>query len=251
MTTRGHRHGGIMNFHEEQSTFKTGPWASCPILGILTDPSYGTIFMDDFFMYGATGDMWTLVEDAGKAGTDAVLDDAAGWYQHYCDGDDNDESYLASEGESWKLASGKPLWFEAKVRLTEANTDDANWIVGLIEGGGAANTLLDNGGGPPANYDGVCFFKVDGTMYIQFETSIAATQVTNATFNAFVSGTAYRLGFHWDGVSTVTPYVNGVAGTAHTMATTGGECNACFGVKAGGANEEAIEIDYIKIVQLR
>jgi hypothetical protein len=35
------------------------------------------------------------------------------------------------------------------------------------------------------------------------------------------------------------------------MAATGGECNACFGVKAGGANEEAIEIDYIKIVQLR
>jgi len=243
----------VLNFYDKinGATFKDGPWAHCPILAILADPSLGTIFLDDFFMFGATGDLWTIVEDAGAGGTDGVQDAAGGWYKHFCDGDDNDEAYLATEGESWKLETNKPLWFEAKIKLTEANTDDANWIVGLIEGGGAANTLQDDGAGPLANYDGACFFKVDGTMKVQFETSIAAAQVTNATLADFTSGTAVRLGFHWDGVGTVTPYVDGVAGTAHTMAATGGELNACFGVKAGGGNEEAIEIDYIKVVQLR
>lgn len=233
------------------TTFRDGPWAHCPILPIMTDPSLGTIFFDDFFMFGATGDRWVIVEDAGAGGADAVQDAAGGWYKHFCDGDDNDEAYLATEGESWKLEADKPLWFEAKIKLTEANTDDANWIVGLVEGGGAANSLQDNGAGPPADYDGACFFKVDGTMTVQFETSIATAQVTNAALATFVSGTELRLAFYWDGVSAVTPYVNGVAGTAHAMAATGAEANACFGVKAGGGNEEAIEIDYIKVVQMR
>lgn len=253
MQTASFWKNNVLNFFDKDkhAAFQTDLWANCPILAIMADPSLGTILFDDFFMFGVTGDLWTVVEDAGASGTDAVQDAANGWYKHFCDGDDNDEAYLASEGESWKLAANKPLWFECQLKLTEANTDDANWVVGLIEGGGAADTLADNGGGPPADYDGACFFKVDGTMTIQFETSVATAQTTNASLATFVSGTTYRLGFYWDGVSSVTPYVNGTAGSAHTIATTGGECNACFGVKAGGANEEAIEIDYIRVVALR
>ncbi len=252
MQTRTYWKGNNLNYYDETNNpeFCVGVWASCPILAIQADPYLGHIFEDHFDMFGATGDRWTVVEDAGAGGTDAVQDAAGGWYKHYCDGDDNDEAYLASEGESFKLATGKPCWFEARIKLTEANTDDANWVVGLMEGGGAANTMQDNGAGPLADYDGCCFFKVDGTMAIQFETSIATAQVTTASVATFVSGTAYRLGFYWDGVETVTPYLDGVAKTAHTMAATGLEANVCFGVKAGGANEEAIEIDYIKCVQI-
>ena len=230
--------------------FQAGLWAKCPINAINHDIGMGTILQDDFFEF-TEADTWTTTEDAGKSGTDGINDETAGWYKNFCDGDDNDESYCHSVGETWKMASGKPLWMECKVRLTEAATDDANWIVGIMEAGGDANTLLDNGGGPAANYDGACFFKVDGDMSIQFETSIATAQVTADVVGTSVSGTAYKLGFYWDGVSSVTPYVNGVAGTAHAMATTGGEANAVFGVKAGGTNEEAIEIDFIKIVQIR
>jgi len=251
LQTRSYWKNNVMTFYDEGelAAHRSGLWAGCPILAIMCDPGVGDIFMDDFF-YFTEADIWTTTEDADKTGTDIITDAKNGWYKNFCDGNDNDESYCITTGESWKLVSGDPLWFEARIKLTEANTDDANWIVGLTENPGA-NSLLDNGGGPAANYDGIVFFKVDGTMKIQFETSKAAAQTTNATLATFTSGTAYRLGFYYDGGTTVTPYVDGVAGTAHSLTLSGlGEMNAFFGVKAGGANEEAIEVDYIKIVQV-
>jgi hypothetical protein len=250
--TRTYWKENVLNYYDDQlnQSFKSGPWATCPILAINADPSLGHIFFDDFH-YFTEADRWTTTEDEGKTGTDGVQDAVGGWYKNFCDADDNDESYCIAEGEFFKLVANKPLWFEAKVQLTEANTDEANWIVGLIENPGA-DTLLDNGGGPSASYDGFCFFKVDGTMKVQFESSTAATQVTNATLADFTSGTAVRVGAYFDGGTTITPYVDGVAGTAHTLNLTGqGELAPVFGVKAGGTNEEAIEIDYIKVVQVR
>src|SRR5690606_23604712 len=59
------------------------------------------------------------------------------------------------------------------------------------EGFGVANTLLDNGGGPPADYDGVCLFKVDGGTRWNFESSLRTTQQTTE-----LDVTAGGSGFH-------------------------------------------------------
>lgn len=234
-------------------------------LSILANPSNGFVFFDDFTEMVSTkaaqSGHWAVTEDDGASGTDAVQDAAGGWYKHYCDGDDNDEAYVHSNCEVFKFLASKHLWFEAQLKLTEANTDDANIIVGLSENVGADH-LLDNGGGPPANYDGVCFYKVDGTMAWGFETSVAAAQVTTASLVTHVSANIFRLGF-WARPTSATAfsvmpfYKNITAGTAgafgtpHTMALGGGEMEAFFGVKAGGANEEAIEVDYIFVAQQR
>jgi len=242
----------VMNFYDSvnNASFGLGVWANCPMLAILSDPSLAHVFFDDFHEFGATGDMWTIVEDGSETGTSGILDRAGGWIAQYSDGDANDEAYLATKGESWKFASGKPMWFETRLEWTNSATTAGNFIVGVFEGGGDADSLVDTHAGPPADYDGAVFFKVGGGAVINFETSIATTQVTNATFGTFVSGAIYRMGFYWDGVGYVTPYLDGVAGTAHAMATSGGECNIAFGCKSDGA-EELIEVDYIKCVQMR
>ena len=140
---------------------------------------------------------------------------------------------------------------EARLKVDEANTDDANVIVGLSDAAGA-DMLLDNGAGPAASYDGAVFFKVDGTLAWQFETSNAGDQVTNAAVGTYTDDTFAKVGFYFDGATTITPYFNGTAGTAHTISCTGlQEMHLFFGVKTGSTNEEAIEIDYIKCVQLR
>lgn len=252
LQTRSYWKNGVMTYFDEseQAAHRVGVWAGCPILSILCDPGLGRIFMDDFDEF-TEDDAWnTIAEDADKTGTDGVQDSNNGWYKNYCDGDDNDESYVEHTGETWKLTTGDPMWFEARVKLTEADTNKANWIIGLMENPGA-NSLQDDGAGPPADYDGIVFFKVDGTMNVQFETSTATSQTTTAALGTFASATAYRVGFYYDGATSVTPYLNGVAGTAHTISLTGhGEMNIMFGVKAGSANEEAIEVDYIKAVQI-
>ena len=66
-----------------------------------------------------------------------MQDAANGIYKHFCDGDDNDEAYLVSTNECWKIAAGKSLWFEARVAFTEGNTNDMNAGLGLSDAAGA------------------------------------------------------------------------------------------------------------------
>lgn len=246
----------VLNFFDPVNNpeFKTGVWANCPTLAILADPSIATVFFDNFFAQkstkAASAGNWTVVEDDDASGTDGVTDAVGGVYNHYCDGDDNDEAYLATTGESWLMATGKPLWFETMFTFTNSATTAGVFCVGIADGGGGADTMQDTEAGPLASYDGFFFFKESGDTYISFESSVAAAQVTNTALQAFVSGTTYRLGVYYDGVTTITPYVDDVAGTAHTMATNTSEGNIFFGVKSNGA-EEYIAMDYIKCVQLR
>lgn len=248
---------GTMNFydHKGHPAWRFGLWANCPIQAIKCDPQLGHVFFTDFFEH-TDGDAFTnAVYPAGAAaGTNAVTAGIGGWYHFYCDGDDKDESYEVSTGESWLFASGKKLWFECSLKLTEANDDDASWVIGLMDVAGQ-NALLDDGAGLAATYDGAVFFKVDGTLTTYFGSSNAGTPATTTTMGTFVSGTAVRLGFYFDGTattSTITPYINGVAKTAQTITLSGLEEMELFmGVKAGDANEEHLEIDWIKCVQLK
>ena len=221
--------------------FQAGLWAKCPLSAIRQDSSIGKIFEDDFHSQTSTKaaqtGVWVIVEDDGASGTDGIQETRGGWYKQFCDGDDNDESYMATKGSHWQMKSGKPLWIEFEVNWTNSATTAGAFIVGLMEGGGDANTLADTEGGPPSDYDGLCWFKQSGETAVSFETSIATAQVTNAAFHTFVSGTAMVLGAYWDGVGTVTPYINGVAGTPHAMAATGALAKACFGCKSNGAEE--------------
>lgn len=228
----------------------TGMWKDCLVSA---DPQYATYYFNDMFDY--TEADWTITEDGSESGTSGQQDDVNGWIAIYCDGDDNDEVYFAQVGEAYKIADGKDIWFEAKIKLTEAATDDSNWIIGLSEGVGADH-LQDNGAGPPATYDGIVFFKVDGTMTVQCESSLASTQVTDADVGTFTSGTAVRLGFHVRAQSSTIAscdfYVDGTIQAQNSITYSGhGEMQLFFGVKAGGTNEEALHVDYIKIVQLR
>ena len=248
----------VMNFYDHKShpAWRFGLWANCPIQAIKCDPSLAHVFFKDFFAH-TDGDAFTsaVYPVGASAGTDGVFAGIGGWYRMYADSDDNDEKYNVSSGESWLFAENKKMWFECSIKLTEGATDDANWIIGFMDVAGE-NALLDDGGGPAASYDGAVFYKVDGTMSTMFETSNATTQATATTMGTFVSGTAQRLGFYFDGTattSTITPYIDGVAGTAQTITLSGlEEMELFFGVKAGGGvPEEVLEVDWIKVVQLR
>jgi len=213
-------------------------------------------FHDDFlYGYDTTFD-WAVVEDAGADTGDALTDAAGGILNVGCDGDDNDECYVSSKAEIFKFAASKPLIFEARIQLTEANTDDANWIIGLSDTV-AANSLVDNGAGPMASYGGAVFFKVDGSMYIGVETSNTTTQATSATALAFVSATWYTLRFEFDPNDGTTGKVTffAASGTGAfqrlaqkdiTLASLA-EMHVLLGVKAGGANEENLLVDYVDI----
>lgn len=212
-------------------------------------------YWDDFFQYDATATVgnYVVTEDAGADTGDAL--DATlpnGVLNVGCDGDDNDECYVATVQPITKFQTNKRVWFETKLKLTEANTDDANWCAGLCSVY-AANTMVDNGAGMVTTFDGAMFYKVDGTMKIYFMVSNGATQGTPLDCGTFTSGTSYTLGFLYDyndGVTAnVTPIVNGVAKTVQELTISGLDAilYAVLGVKAGGTNEEGLKVDYVNV----
>jgi hypothetical protein len=219
-----------------------------------------TLF-DEFHTY-VDADEWTLT--ATDAGT-AAVGDAAGGVITIAASDgteaDNDESYLHTTHECWKVAADKPIMFEAEVSFTEANTDDANIMIGLSDTV-AANTLLDDGGGPAASYDGAVFFKTDGATVWSVESSNATAQTTTAT-NITAGGSYQTLRIEIQPTSSTSAevkyFIDGVqcldangATIKHTLTITGlAEMHMLFGVKNGDTNGETLLIDYACCTQLR
>ncbi len=217
-------------------------------------------YFDDLFEYDATATVgnWAVTEDAG-AGTGDALDATlpCGVLNVGPDGDDNDECYVASINKITKFQTDKKVYFECKVKLTEANTDDANWCAGLCSVY-AANTMVDDGAGMVTTFDGAMFYKVDGTLKIYFLVSNGAVQGTPLDCGTFTSGTWYTLGFLYDyndGVTAyVTPYVNGVAKTTQELTISGLDAllYAVLGCKQGGTGtEEALKVDYVRVLTER
>lgn len=178
--------------------------------------------------------------------------------------DDNEEAYIYTP-ELFKFQDRKPFSVIGRMQYAEANTDDANIIFGVIEGGGAANTLLDDGAGPPADYDGACIFKVDGGTRWNFESSVGTTQETDELDYAAGGSGFVTLGLDFVPLSSseieITPWIDTAGGNAlvqcrkynvnprvplvkHTRSYSSvGEMALVFGVKNGGANTEVLTVD--------
>lgn len=213
---------------------------------------------DDFFHYTTTENFTSILTDSGTA----TVSDAVGGILTITASDgtvaDNDEAYVSSTAEAFKFAASKPLYFEARVALTEANTDDANVIVGLADAF-AANTLLDDGAGPKASYSGAVFYKIDGGTAWLAECSIAGTQtavtLTGATFPG--DGTYQKLGIEFiptsASVATVKFFIDGslVGSTEAFTYTSATDMEIGAGVKNGGANNESLLVDYLFCSQVR
>lgn len=96
---------------------------------------------------------------------------------------DNDEAYIGWTNKNLVPTNLKPIVFQTVIQFVEGNADDINVIAGLMSTS-AADALLDNGGGPPASYSGLVFFKVDGDTVWQVESSVAGVQTTTRLSNA-------------------------------------------------------------------
>lgn len=238
----------------------TALWKHAPLLG--NDRSLAFEFFDDF-LYPASATAsdvmaWTVGTD-GSSGTDAFQDAAGGIVNLVTAAADNDYKAWSSVAENWKFVAAKELWFEARFKLAEATVNDSAFWFGLTDtlttGGFQANAA-----GPLASYDGALIWKDEDGTVLSFETSNAGTQATTASLAAFTTDTWTKVGFYFDGTattSTITPYYDigsgWVAGTAKDITLSGlEEMHAVMGVKAGpGGAAETLQVDYVRIVQLR
>lgn len=238
----------------------SGLWAGAP--SVLDHDQSFFIVYDDFVnpASGTVSDVQAWVRTTGAGGTAVFQDAAGGIFNVVTAATDNDHVSYSSFTESFKFASGKELWFEARFKCAEATVLESTWWFGLTDtittGGMQANAL-----GPLATYDGALIYKTPETaMTVNFETSNAGTQATLSAFATAITDTWHRAGFYFDGTattSTITPYFhNGTSwtkGTAQNITLSGlEEMHLVFGIKAGPtAAAETLQVDYVKCLQLR
>jgi hypothetical protein len=242
---------GILGWRNSTYSPANSMWYDCPLREISQDPSIAFVWREDFKNFTTAYDGLTnTLTDSGACAM--VASTHGGVIQlEPSDGTvtDNDEGYLGSTTALIVPTSARTIWLEARCKFTEANTDDANIGIGFSSTY-AANALQDNGAGPAANYYGAMFFKVDGGTTWSCEVSNAASQTTNAGVATRTSGSFVRYGIKLEGLSLATFYIDGVAVSSCASNLPTAAMGIFFGVKNGDTNEEALQIDWFKLVMI-
>ena len=217
---------------------------------------------DDFAAF-SSGGVWTDTSpDSGAAVNGG--DGLGGRVTLATGATDNNECYLHSTRELFLFSPQRPIVFEARVQYAEANVDDANVCLGLMDAVGA-DALVDNGGGPKASYSGMLFYKVDGETVWQAESSVGSSQTTTVLSatgaldrraHAAVGSVfeTYRIEFRplTTTEAEICFFLNDVHVAKHLISYSGAtEMQALIGVKAGGANSEQVVVDYVSCLQVR
>lgn len=215
----------------------------------------------DFYNFATGTDGWTsLVVDGG---TSVAVNDAVGGRVTLTTGaTDNNEASLRSTTEIFLVAAGKPLFCEGRIQYTEANTDDANVFFGFMSAL-AANSLIDDGGGPRASGSIAGIYKLDGGTVWRCvtrdndgeEVTASVTTAGGASFQTLRveivdSRSAYAtVAFYVD--DTTLKDSNGKDITHTFTVASATEMNFGLYVKAGSANSETPIADYLGAWQLR
>lgn len=199
----------------------------------LPDPTGWHEYFNDFVTYVA-GD-WTIT--ATGAGTVALTDINGGAILITNAAADNDAQYLQKKGESFLMQSGKPAFFKARFKVSDATQSD--FVMGLQV---TDTTPLDA-------TDGIYFQKDDGSATITaYCRKDATTGSTSLATTALVSDTFIVLGWYYDGKSEVVVFVDDVKiGTLDASATylPDTELTVSFGVQNGEAVAKTMTLDYV------
>ncbi len=205
-------------------------------LGQLAGPQFHTYFED--FDYYAAAD-WTVTETQACA-TQALTDGDGGLLLLTNTAADNDLVALQKVGESYRFASGKKLFFEARFKVSNATQSDV--VMGL--------QITD--ATPLDVTDGVFFLKSDESTTISLLVEKNNTATTTSV-GTLADDTYIRLGFYYDGNSSIQAFVNGtyVATSATTNLVDDEDLTISFAIQNGNAVARTMTVDYIYVAKER
>jgi hypothetical protein len=252
MSTKSYYAGGLgssgpqLNFTDDLLSPAKGTslWQSCPLLAIMEDPTVGHIHFDDFHQLTKAADNWILT--AATTGT-AVAGVLAGGVATLDAGaiTDGQGPQIQSAGVDFIPAAGKDLWFETRLKVSHVSGDFFFGLTALDTTLVATSALTIS--------DGIGFESFTGDGVLVASSEKATVRGTVAAVKTLVAATYVKLGFVVRGVTDVTFYVDGVANatlllTANipVLALTPG-----FTVHATGTDQAVLDIDWVKVVQLR
>lgn len=202
-------------------------------------------FFEDFLLpYDSNQWDSNNVDGGGDSGEVCTVNDgAAGELTLTTNDAEDDAEQRTYVTESFKLVSGKKLWFEARAKASVATEIDV--MLGLI----ANEDLTGVGDNLPA--DGLVVKSDDGDTKLDVNSSKDGTD-DGAADVATLDTDYHRYGFYYDGAGAVEAYVDGAkVATLNSTICEDEELATSIMVKAGDGNARTLTVDYIRVVQER
>jgi hypothetical protein len=195
-------------------------------------------YYEDFDYYVAAN--WTVTETQAGA-TQALTDGDGGLLLITNTAADDDLVALQKVGESYRFASGKELFFEARLKVSDATQSDV--VIGLQI---TDATPLDVS-------DGVFFIKADGSTSVSLLVEKNGTATTTSSVATMANDTFISLGFYYDGASSIQYFVNGVVkGTSVTTNLPDDEdMTVSIALQNGEAVAKTMTVDYVFVAKER
>jgi hypothetical protein len=222
-------------------------WHQAPVVQVaIGDLGEGFGFIDDFLTY-ADADGWLLTN--ATSGT-AVLDPAAKGGVLLLDSaaaTNNQGVQIQAGGaigaSSFIASADSKIYFEARVKVADIGSTTVQIFAGLSSVdasvlASAANTSINHVG-----------FEAINTTSLTFASEKADVRSSDASAGTIADGTYIKLGFIIDGLTSATPYVNGVAGTAHTTNIPIVEMTPTLVCHSSGTTDPILHVDWVACYQ--
>ena len=195
-------------------------------------------YFEDFDYYVAGN--WTVTETQAGA-TQALTDGDGGLLLITNTAADDDLVALQKVGESYRFASGKELFFEARFKVSDATQSDV--VIGLQI---TDATPLDVS-------DGVFFIKADGSTSVSLLVEKNGTATTTSSVATMANDTFISLGFYYDGASSIQYSVNGVVKgfSVTTNLVDDEDLTVSIALQNGEAVAKTMTVDYVFVAKER
>jgi len=228
-------------------------WSQAPITEInnggLTE---GFGFIDDFLTFDDASARWLLTQ--ATTGTIA-MDPAAKGGVVLLDsgGTTNNQGVQMQMGGAIGAASFIPsavskIYFEARVKIADIGTsgsDTGNLLVGLTE---VSAAVLSSGANDTANH--IAFEHLDDDGAVDFHSEKDGSRDSSTGLHTLVDDDYVKLGFLVNGLTSITPYVNGVAKTAHTTQVPIVAMTPTFVCHSAGTTDPILHVDWVACYQV-
>ena len=227
-------------------------WHQAPVMQIMSgDLGEGFGFIDDFFAFDDASYRWVLTQDS--AGT-VAMDAAAKGGVVLLDSNSttNNQGVQIQMGgaagaSSFIPSAASKIYFEARVKIADIGTsgsDTGNLVVGLAA---VDATVLSSGANNTANH--ICFEHLDDDGAVDFHSEKAGSRDSSTGLHTLTDDDYVKLGFLVDGVTSITPYVNGVAKTAHTTQIPIVAMTPTFVCHSAGTTDPILHVDWVACFQ--
>ena len=223
-------------------------WNQSPLAQIENggvDDGFG--FIDEFLSFDADSKSWTLtnatsgtgaIDPAAKGGV-LLLDSAAATnnqgVQIQLGGAVGAASFIAS-------ASSK-IYFETRIKAADIGSTTVQLFAGLAE---VDTSLFASAANSTANHVG---FEAINTTSLSYVHEKAGTRVSDTSAGTIADGTYIKVGFVINGLTSITPFVDGVAGTVQTASIPIVEMTPTFVCHSSGTTDPILHVDWVACYQ--